>query len=182
MAVYVAMLRGINVGGHRPVKMDQLRQSFAGLGFEQIKTYIQSGNLVFKAGRSSPSGLSRRIEKKILADFGFPVSVVVRTREEVDEAVGRNPFLQQHGIDTEKLHVTFLSEVPSLAALKKLGTLTVAPDQACCLARELYLYLPNGVAESSLMKTPLDRTLSVVATTRNWKTVNRLHQLCQECR
>ena len=178
--IYVSMLRGINVGGHKRIKMDQLRVSFEALGFEQVKTYIQSGNVVFKAAKSSTSQLSKRIEERILKDFGFPVSVISRTADEMEKTIANNPFLKERGTDSEKLHVMFLSDAPAPAALKKLADLTAAPDQLRCLAREIYFYFPNGVSQSVLMKSPVDRILAVITTTRNWRTVNSLHQMCQE--
>jgi uncharacterized protein (DUF1697 family) len=182
VAVYVSMLRGINVGGHKRVKMDQLRQSFEALGFEQVKTYIQSGNVVFKAGNTSTSALSKKIEERILSDFGFPVSVISRTSDEMRDTIENNPFLKQRGIDPERLHVMFLSESPAPAALKKLADLIAVPDLCRGLGREIHFYLPNGVSGSVLMKTPLDRLLAVTTTMRNWRTVNSLYQLCQDCR
>jgi uncharacterized protein (DUF1697 family) len=182
MPIYISMLRGINVGGHKRIKMDDLRKSFEALGFEQVQTYIQSGNVVFKTGKLSTSALSQRIEKQILRDFTFSASVISRTDDEVDKAISNNPFLSARGIDPQKLHVTFLSEAPAPAALKKLADLTVAPDQCRSLDREIYFYLPNGVSQSVLMKTPVDRILSVVTTTRNWKTVNQLLRMCEDCR
>jgi uncharacterized protein (DUF1697 family) len=182
MPIYISMLRGINVGGHKRIKMDQLRKSFEALGFEQVQTYIQSGNVVFKAAKLSTSALSQGIEKKILSDFGFPVSVISRTADELGKAISNNPFVKVSGIDPEKLHIMFLSETPATAAFKKLTELTVAPDQCRSSDREIYFYLPNGVSQSVLMKSPVDRILSVVTTTRNWKTVNQLLRLCQECR
>jgi uncharacterized protein (DUF1697 family) len=182
MATYISMLRGINVGGHKRIKMDQLRKSFEALSFEQVRTYIQSGNVVFKTGKLSPIALSKRIEERILHDFGFSVSVVSRTADDLGEAIRNNPFLKQRAIDQEKLHVTFLSKAPAPLARKRLLGLAALPDQIHCFGKEIYLYLPNGVSESSLMKTPFDRVLSVVATTRNWKTVNQLHEMCQDCR
>ena len=182
MPIYVSMPRGINVGAHKRIKMEQLRASFEALGFEQVKTYIQSGNVVFKAAKASPGALSKRIEDRILKDFGFSVSVVSRSVEEMAQTLANNPFLKDRGIDQEKLHVMFLSEALTPAAAKKLAELTLAPDISRCLGKEIYLYLPNGVSGSSLMKNPLDRLLSVVTTTRNWRTVNTLHQMCQECR
>ena len=182
MPIYISMLRGINVGGHKRIKMDQLRKSFEALGFEQVKTYIQSGNVVFKAGKSSPAALSKKIEERILKDFGFPVSVMSRTADEMGEMITENPFLKQREIDPAKLHVMFLSEPPAPAALKKLAEVTVAPDQWHCSAREIYFYLPNGVSKSVLWNSPVDRILAVVTTTRNWRTVNSLQQMCQDCR
>jgi uncharacterized protein (DUF1697 family) len=182
MAIYISMLRGINVGGHKRIKMDQLRESFEALGFEQVKTYIQSGNVVFRAGKTSPSALSKKIEEKILSDFGFSASVVSRTSEEMGKTIENNPFLKERGIAVEKLHVTFMSEAPAAAALKKLTELVVAPDRLCYFGKELFFYLPNGVSQSVLMKKPVDGVLGVVITTRNWKTVNSLHQMCRDCR
>ncbi len=181
MPIYVSMLRGINVGGHKKVKMDHLRASLESMGLELVKTYIQSGNVVFRTVKVSSATLSEKIEARILSEFGFPVSVISRTAKEIGQAVANNPFLQEHGIDAEKLHVMFLSEVPAPAALKKLTDRITAPEQSRCLGKELYLYLPSGIAGSFLMKAPVDRLLSVVTTTRNWRTVNTLHQMCVDC-
>jgi uncharacterized protein (DUF1697 family) len=181
MPIYIAMLRGINVGGHHRIKMDQLRASLEALGLQQVKTYIQSGNVVFQAAKSSPAALSTKIEKQILSQFGFSASVISRTVDEIKNTIKNNPFLNQPDIDPEKLHVAFLSDAASPAALKKLAGLTLAPDQSRCLGKEVYLYFPNGVSGSSLWKHPLDGVLSVVTTTRNWKTVNTLHQMCLDC-
>jgi uncharacterized protein (DUF1697 family) len=181
MPIYVSLLRGINLGGHKRIKMEQLRASLEKLGFESVKTYIQSGNVVFKTRKTATSVLSRKIEERILKDFGFAVSVVSRTADEVSEAIANNSFLKQRGIDPEKLHVMFLSEAPTPAALKKLAELTAPPDQCRPLGRDIYFYFPNGVSGSVLMKSPVDRVLAVVTTTRNWKTVYSLHQMCREC-
>jgi uncharacterized protein (DUF1697 family) len=162
--------------------MDQLRRSFESLGLEQVQTYIQSGNVIFEAAKASPATLSKRIEETILSDFGFTVSVITRTADEIARAIQDNPFLKERGINPDRLHVTFLSAIPAADAVKKLASLTTAPDKSCCSGKEVYLYLPNGVSQSSLMKTPLERVLSVVTTTRNWKTVNSLHRMCQDCR
>jgi uncharacterized protein (DUF1697 family) len=181
MPVYVAMIRGINVGGNKLIKMDQLRKSLEAKGFEQVKTYIQSGNVVFKAAKLSSTAVARKIEAVIVKDFGFSASVISRTRDEMSTVIANNPFLKMPGIDPAKLHVAFLSDTPAPASLKKLAELTRLPDQASCVGKEVYLYLPNGVSQSSLWKTPLDRVLSVVTTMRNWKTVNTLHRMGVDC-
>src|SRR5258708_9060732 len=130
MANYIAMVRGINVGGHKKIKMDQLRKSFEALGFEQVKTYIQSGNVVFRGGKVSTQVLSRKIEAKILGDFGFSVSVISRTQDEMERTIQNNPFLKERGIDQTKLHVTFLSEAPAASAFQKMKALIAAPNQS----------------------------------------------------
>jgi len=186
MAIYVAMLRGINVGGHKKIKMDRLRESFEALGFDAVKTYIQSGNVVFKAGKVSPATLSKKIEERIVKDFGFSVLVISRTMDEFAQAVAGNPFLKKAGIDSvididkEKLHLMFLPAAPSAPDLKQLQSLTAEPDQSRCLGKEIYLYLPNGMAHSSLANNPVERKLLHTATTRNWRTVTTLHQMCLE--
>lgn len=179
--VYVALLRGINVGGNKRIKMEMLRQSFEALGFEQVETFIQSGNVVFKAAKFPSPKLARKIEERILADFGFAVPVVLRTAVEMGEIATSNPFMQERGIDSQRLHVMFLSETPSPIGIKKLETLPIAPDRFHCAGRQIFLHLPAGAGESRLMKAPLDRWLSVVTTTRNWQTVNSLHRMCREC-
>lgn len=182
MPVYVAMLRGINIGPHKRIKMDDLRKSFEALGFEQVKTYIQSGNVVFKAGKASTAALGKKVEDRIVSDFGFSASVIVRTSAELADVITANPFRKQRGIDLEKLHVTFLSEAPAAPALMKLADFTVAPDQSRCVGREIFLHLPNGFSASSLWKVPWEKALAVVTTTRNWRTVNALHQMCLDCK
>lgn len=181
MPTYVAMLRGINVGPHKRVKMDDLRKSFEGLGFEQVKTYIQSGNVIFNVRQGSPSAVRNKIEAAISDDFGFSAPVILRTSVELDRVIKANPFLKKQGIDHEKLHVTFLSDTPARSALQKLAEFTVAPDESRCVGKEIFLHLPNGFSASSLWKVPWEKALGVVTTTRNWKTVNNLFQICRDC-
>ena len=109
MKTYIAMLRGINVNGHI-VKMEQLRACFTSLGFRNVKTYVQSGNVIFEANKNSGSGLCEKIEKCILREFGFPVPVVLKTTKELELVVRDNPFPKEPGLDPSKLHVTFLSK------------------------------------------------------------------------
>jgi uncharacterized protein (DUF1697 family) len=181
MPVYIAMLRGINVGPHKRMKMEKLRASCEALGCQRVKTYIQSGNVVLQAAKLSPLTLARKIEARILADFGFSAAVILRTREEMQEIITRNPLLEEHGIDPSKLHVVFLPVAPASAAVKKLETLTLTPDRLRHSGREIYFYFPNGVSGSSLWKHNLDRVLSVTSTMRNWNTVNKLSEMAGQC-
>src|SRR6266496_4832344 len=113
MPIYIAMLRGINVGAHKRMKMDKLRSCCESLGFEQVKTYIQSGNVVLRAAKTSTTALSKEIEESILSSFGFAVDVISRTRDELGRTIAANPFLKENGIDPAKLHVVFLAEAPT---------------------------------------------------------------------
>jgi uncharacterized protein (DUF1697 family) len=180
MPTYVALLRGINIGPHKRMKMDKLRASCEGLGFTGVKTYIQSGNVIFKAPKLSPAALSKRLRECIVKDFGFSAEVISRSREDMKNIIDDNPFTKERGMDTSKLHVVFLSQAPTKEALAKLQALTLAPDRTCSSGTEIYFYFPNGVSGSSLWKHPLDRITGVPGTMRNWNTVNKLYQMAME--
>ncbi len=181
MPIYVAMLRGINLGPHKRVKMEALRKSFESLGFKSVRTYIQSGNVVFKAAKTSSARLCKKIEEQITRDFGFSCLTILRTQAELRKVIEENPFLKRSGASPDKAHVIFLSETPEAGVLKQLEGLTKAPDESCCLGQEIYLHLPNGFAQSSLVHNPVERKLLTRATTRNWRTVNNIYQMCMDC-
>jgi uncharacterized protein (DUF1697 family) len=174
---YIALLRGINLGKHNRIPMGKLQQAFEGLGFEQVRTYIQSGNVIFNAGTAS--NLCQKIEEKIRSDFGLAVSVISKTAEELGDAIRNNPFLKKGGVDHSRLHVTFLSSVPAAAA-EKLDRLRAGPDQFCCAGLEVYLYCRDGYGRTKLSNAAIEKALSVRATTRNWRTVNQLYQMALE--
>jgi len=174
MPTYIAMLRGINVSGHKMVKMEALRASFGALRLSNVQTYVQSGNLVFGVGNGSVAALSEKIEQRILRDFGFSVPVFLRTAKELEEIIKDNPFLKETAIDHSKLHITFLSDAAPKTAPEALQPLEVKPEQFHAIGRQIYLYCPNGYGRTKLSNTAIERKLSVGATTRNWRTVNTL--------
>jgi uncharacterized protein (DUF1697 family) len=175
------MLRGINVGGQKIVKMENLRCSFDVLGFRRVRTYVQSGNVIFEAPKTPPDNLTRLIGKKILGDFGFSVPLLLRTSGEMEKIVSDNPFLAERGIDRSRLHVSFfLSALPAEAGLRKLDALHALPDRFSVKAREVYLHCPNGYGRTKLSNNALEKLLSVEATTRNWKTVIALVGMSSE--
>jgi len=177
MPTYIAMLRGINVGGHKKVPMERLRAMFEKLGFEQVATYIQSGNVVFEAAKHSPLGLSKKIEERILAEFGFPASVITRTVEELGKAIRNNPFPKQSGTDSGKVHIAFLSQIPQADAVKKLEALATTSERLRHSGKETYLYYRDGMGQAKLTGSVLEKTLCVTATARNWNTVNQLYKM-----
>jgi uncharacterized protein (DUF1697 family) len=179
MPEYIAMLRGINVSGHNLIKMDQLRASFESLGFTNVKTYVQSGNVVFEAPTEPAARLREKIEQKILGGYGFSVPVLLKTAKELGEIVQRNPFLKEPAIDRSKLHVTFLSDAPPPAALEQLQSLAVPAERLCLVGQQIYLYCPNGYGKTKLSNTAIEKKLSVRATTRNWATTNALLAMTQ---
>lgn len=174
------MLRGINVSGQKAVRMERLRESCAALGFRDIQTYVQSGNVVFLEGKKSPSDLSKSIGQAILGDFGFDVSVLVRKSKEMKAVIERNPFLKDRGVDRSKLYVTFLSEAPPESALKNLEKFSSEADQFYSRRQEIYLYCPGGYGKTKLSNTAFEKALSLRATTRNWKTVNALFEMASK--
>jgi len=180
MPIYISLLRGINVGGHNKVPMERLCALCEGLGFEQVKTFIQSGNVVFKAVKVTPAELSLKIEKKILAEFGFPVSVVTRTPEELGKAIAGNPFVKESKAEPAKVHIAFLSEAPKAEALKKLETLATKTEQLRYADREIYLYYRDGMGKAKLTGAVIERVLGVAATARNWNTVTKLYEMAAE--
>jgi len=181
MPVYVALLRGVNLGSGKRMKMEKLRASLADLGFTAIQTYIQSGNVVFKTRKTSPATLAKKIEACIVRDFGFSAQVIVRTREEIACLLEKNPFLVKTSVGNQ-LHAVFLAEAPAPEILKDFAGLTTLPDECCCVEREVFLYTPNGMGKSSIIHNPLERRLLKNATTRNWNTVLKLHEMCQACK
>ena len=181
MPIYISLLRGINVGTNKRMKMQELRSSCEQLGFDQVATYIQSGNVVFKGAKLSPSAVSKKIEKQIECNFGFHADVITRTASKFKKIIASNPLLKKPGTDESKLHVLFLSAPPSVGAVKKIESLTLAPDRMWVSDTEIHFYFPNGVSGSSLWKHNLDRITGISCTMRNWNTVNKLLEMAEKC-
>ncbi len=173
---WLALLRGINVGGKRQVPMIDLARVFAGAGFGRVETYIQSGNVVFTAGPETPVPSSEVLEVLIEENFGFPVPVVLRTKEQLKRSIFQNPYLEGDA-DLETLHVLFLSDLPRESFVRALDDRRSPPDTFAVIGQEVYLRLPNGVARTKLTNAYFDATLETVGTMRNWRTVTRLQAL-----
>lgn len=174
MTTYIALLRGINVGGNKIIKMLDLKAMFQTLGFENVRTYIQSGNVVFESDEGSESLLTGVIERKIHEVFGFEVSVMIRTLAEMEEVITNNPFQLTEPEAFKKWYVSFLPAEPSAEALDKLRTYENGPDKVCFVGREMYILYEVSVSQSPLFKVPFDRILGMTITARNWNTVNKL--------
>jgi len=178
--IYVAMLRGINVAGKKIVKMENLRASLEALGLGQVRTYVQTGNVIFEAPKTSPNELSNIITAKISKDFGFSIPMVLRTSNEIGKIVEDNPFLNERGLDHSKLHITFLAALPSKNAKERIDDLNARPERFRVRGREIYLYCPDGYGRTKLSNNAIEKALSVGATTRNWKTVGTLARISSE--
>ncbi len=175
---FVALLRGINLGSANRLAMKDLVGLFEKAGCVDVKTYIQSGNLVF----CSSAAVAKRIAEQIRADierrFGMRVPVVLRTAEELRAVVRDNPFLAA-GADEDKCHVMFLAEKPDKKACASLDPQRSPPDAFVVKGREVYLFLPNGMARTKLSNGYFDSKLATVSTARNWRTVMKLVEMIE---
>ncbi len=170
---FLALLRGINVGGNKKVPMAQLKTVFQDLGYTDVSTYIQTGNVWFRA----PQVEAATLEAALAAAFGFPILTLVFPQPEFTAIATGNPFAQEPGLDPAHLHVTFLSQPPAAAALKALAAVPAGRERFSLAGRALYLHFPDGYGRAKLENNFLGRTLGVTTTTRNWKTVSVLHAL-----
>jgi uncharacterized protein (DUF1697 family) len=178
MAVVIAMLRGVNLGGHHKLSMDALRKHCTGLGLEDVQTYIQSGNLVFRDS-GDPATLARRLEDGIEAKFGFRPPVVLRTAPELGKVIARNPFAERPGIEPNRLLVVFMAASPARAALKKVLAMPCEPEELFASGRELYIYYPEGMARPKIPLVRLEKALQCSSTGRNWNTVLKLAAMAE---
>ncbi|MCY3964702.1 MAG: DUF1697 domain-containing protein [Acidobacteria bacterium] len=173
---HVALLRGINVGGKNKLLMGDLAAMFVESGCDDVRTYIQSGNVVFRAGPELAHLVPDIIGAAIAKRFGYRVPVLTRTSGELAAIVRENPFVRD-GADTEKLHVGFLGEQPEAAAADALDPQRSPPDEYAVIGREVYVYCPQGLARTRLTTQYFESRLSTIMTVRNWRTVLRLREM-----
>jgi uncharacterized protein (DUF1697 family) len=174
---HLALLRGINVGGKNLLPMKDLATMFSDAGCANVRTYIQSGNVIFETSGSAPKiagVLSANIEKR----FGYRIPLILRTREQLLKTIAGNPFLKA-GADSKELHVYFLAGPPRAPAIAALDPARSAPDAFHVLEQEIYLHVPNGMARTKLTNAYFDSKLSTICTARNWATVLKLAELMQ---
>ena len=175
---HIALLRGINLGARRRVPMARLRAVLADAGHGDVRTLLQSGNVVLES-RLEPDTLARRLAQEIEQAFGFEVGVVVRTREELAGVVARDPF---EGVadDPRRYQVTFLSAKPAAKVVKEIERADFSPEQVRFSGREIYAWHPDGLQRSKLARMLESGRLGVTATARNWNTVRKLLEMAAE--
>ena len=173
MQTFVSILRGINVGGHRKILMADLRMLYQELGFDSIRTYIQSGNLVFQSECLNAAELGVQIEQKIVDKYGFSVSVFVRKYDEMQQIVSQNPYVHA-GIEEDKLFVVFLEKKPNQDKIDQLLKFQNSLEGCIVIAQTVYLHCPFGYGRTKLSNQFIENKLQLAASTRNWKTVNSL--------
>ncbi len=181
MTKYISILRGINVGGKRKILMADLREMYQSLGFENIITYIQSGNVIFeskkKNTKTSANTFTKKIKEAIFEKYGFDVPVIIRSVEEIKNIVENHPFEKKEGAQIENLCLTFLSEIPIEENLAKINTYDYSPDLFQIIEDNVFLFIQGKYHQSKLTNNFFEKKLKVSATTRNWKTVNKLLEL-----
>jgi len=176
-SVFVALLRGINVGGKNKLPMAELAGLFEEAGCQDVRTYIQSGNVVYRAGTHLVKAVPRSVAAAIEQRYGYSVPVVTRSAAELSAIVAENPFLLRTGdeaVDPKSLHVAFLQDKPTASRVRELDPDRSPPDEFVLSGREVFLHCPNGLARTKLTNAWLDSKLKTVSTVRNWKTVGVL--------
>jgi uncharacterized protein (DUF1697 family) len=175
---YIALLRGINVGGKNKVPMQTLRELIAGMGGTDVRTHLQSGNAVFTHGKEDPQRLAERLERALADELGLTISCLVRTAADLRRVIEANPFPME-GLNGSRFLVIFLSGPPPLDKLTALDPQQYAPDEFRPGEREIYGHFPDTIRNSKLAALFTDRWLGVTASSRNWNTVTKLLALSE---
>jgi uncharacterized protein (DUF1697 family) len=170
---YVALLRGINVGGKHKLPMKDLVAMFGEAGCVEVHNFIQSGNVIFRADTGVAATLPGVIAAGIVERFGFKAPVMLRTVEQMGAVIANNPFFAA-GADEGSLHVVFLADLPSDERVAGLDGARSAPDEFVVRGQEIYLRLPKGAAETKLTNAYFDSRLATISTGRNWRTATKL--------
>lgn len=180
LITYISLFRGINVGGHKKIKMSDLKHLFESLNFSNVTTYLQSGNVVFKSKESNGHLIALHIETEFTKYFGFTTSVLLRSSDELKQIIGKNPFIQDKGIEYDSLYVTFLYRAPNNQGVINSGDMSSGLDKYILLNGEVYLNCPQGYGRTRFSNNFFEKKLEVKATTRNWKTVIALSSIAEE--
>jgi uncharacterized protein (DUF1697 family) len=180
MPVYVALLRGVNVVGSSVMKMEALRELCCGLRFQDVQTYVQSGNIIFRARETDEARLAKKIACAIEKQFGFRPEVMLRTPAELRAVVAANPFAKRKDIHPSKLLVSFLLQAPSAELRAKLKAIEpLSSEEIHLIGRELFIYFPTGIGASKT-RGVFDRLLKTTATGRNWNSVTRVLAMAEK--
>ncbi len=173
---YVALLRGINVGGNNMIKMERLCETVAGLNFENVKSYINSGNIIFETGKADEKYLADKIHDAILQDFGFDISVMVRSMAEIEQIIAKNPFEGQ--FENHKFfHVFFLNEKLTAEQEALLFAQASDSEQFAVIDRHILCLLKISILDSAVGKGFIDKKLKIATTARNWRTVKKIAEM-----
>jgi uncharacterized protein (DUF1697 family) len=173
MQVYVALIRGINVGGHKKLRMADVKASCEALGWRDVRTHLQSGNVVFRSAKTDRARLAKELEGVL----GVEATVILRTAAELDEIIAANPMPDEAQGGPSHFVVVFLSATPAAAAMQALRDASKGPEQMQLLGTELYVEYGAGMGTSKLTNALIERKLGVSGTARNWNTVTKLAEI-----
>lgn len=174
------MLRGVNVGPHNRIKMDAVRAVYTSLKLQDPRTYVQSGNVVFKTKEKSTAQLAKKIQGAIQKKFGCCPDVILRTTDELRKAVDASPFADRPNLEPGKVLVSFLDGEPPREAAGAFQKFKDYPEEVHLKGRELYIYFPNGAGKSKLPWSSIEKLLKVTGTARNWNSVTNMLKMAEE--
>ena len=180
MPVLISMLRGVNVGPHNRIKMDALGALYESLRLEDPRTYVQSGNVLFRTKEKNIDQLSKKIQDAIEKKFKFRPDVVVRTAAELKKIIAATPFAGRPDLEPGKILVTFLAAEPPREAEANLAKFKDYPEELHLKGREMYIYFPNGAGKSKLPWSSVEKLLKVTGTARNWNSVTKMLEMAEE--
>ncbi len=180
MPVLICMLRGVNLGPNNRVKMDALRALCESLKLEDPRTYVQSGNVIFRTKEKNVISLAKKMQDAIAREFGFRPAVILRTVTEIKQAIAANPFAGRRDIEAGKLLLTFLAAEPDPDAGTRLAKFKDYPEEIHLTGRELYIYFPNGAGKSKLPWSSVEKLLGTTGTARNWNSVTKMLEIAEE--
>jgi len=179
MPVLISMLRGVNVGPHNRIKMDALRTVYESLKLEDVRTYVQSGNVIFRAKEKNLASLAKKIEKAIEGKFGFRCDVILRTTNELRKAIAASPFASRRDVEPGKLLITFLVADPGADAHSALLAFKAHAEEMHLKGRELYIYFPNGAGKSKLPWSSIAKLLKTTGTARNLNSTIKMLEIAE---
>ena len=180
MTTHLALLRGINVSGHNMIKMDALKTTLENIGFQNVQTYIQSGNVFVDTEEESPAKVGFLIKQEIFKVFGHEVPVVVIGKNDLEACFSNNSFLKEQEMDTKKLYVAFVSITLRSDSINDLKMSQVKPDEASIDASRIYIKYAVGAGKTRFDQKYIEKKLNVIATIRNWNTVSQLLKMYEE--
>lgn len=180
MTTHLALLRGINVSGHNMIKMEALKTALENIGFLNVITYIQSGNVFVTTEEDNPAKVGFLIKQEIFKAFGHEVPVVVIAKSDLEACLTNNPYLKEKDLDTKKLYVAFVSMALRNEAINNLKMSQVKPDQAHIDTNRIFIKYAVGAGKTRLDQKYIEKKLNVTATIRNWNTVTQLLEMYNE--
>lgn len=176
MNKFISLLRGINVGGHNKIKMSDLKTLYESLGFSNVQTYIQSGNVIFESNNNDKVTLENGIKTEIKKVFNYDITVILRTSTELKNVVQNNPLADRY-YDIKKLCVVFMKSQPNNSLVQELLDQFTGEEKFIFRGKEIYAYYPNGYGRSKADNNFYEKNLKVKSTARNWNSVNKIYYL-----